>query len=108
MFQHERGYPSPTDSLPSIQINDEELNAVNNFKYLGSTVSSNASLDMEIQSRISAAATAYNKLSKRIFYPTQRLRFTMPSSYLHFSVVVRHGLPIGSISNNWKHTTSDV
>ena len=67
MFQHERGYPSPTDSLPSIQINGEELNAVNNFKYLGSTVSSNASLDMETQSRISAAATAYNKLSKRIF-----------------------------------------
>ena len=67
MFQHERGYPSPTDSLPSIQINGEELNAVNNFKYLGSTVSSNASLDMEIQSRISAAATAYKKLRKRIF-----------------------------------------
>ncbi|XP_068675589.1 uncharacterized protein [Montipora foliosa] len=67
MFQHERGHPSPTDSLPSIQRNGEELNAVNNFKYLGSTVSSNASLDMEIQSRISAAATAYNKLSKRIF-----------------------------------------
>ena len=60
MFQHERGYPSPTDSLPSIQINGEELNAVNNFKYLRSTVSSNASLAMEIQSRISAAATAYN------------------------------------------------
>ena len=67
MFQHERGYPSPTDYLPSIQINGAELNAVNNFKYLESTFSSNASLDMEIQSRISAAATAYNKLRKRIF-----------------------------------------
>ena len=29
-FQHERGYPSPTESLPPFQINGEELNAVNN------------------------------------------------------------------------------
>jgi hypothetical protein len=41
-----------TDSPPSIHIGSHELNAVEKFQYLGSTISANLSLQPEINSRM--------------------------------------------------------
>ena len=40
---------------PSIYIDDSNFSMVDNFKYLGSTISSNLSLDVEINARIGKA-----------------------------------------------------
>ena len=50
----------------SIYIDDSNLSVVDNFKYLGSTISSNLSLDVEINARIGKAATVMAKLNKRV------------------------------------------
>ena len=55
--------PSP----PIITINDSRLASVDNFRYLGSLISSNLSLDAEINARIGNAATVMSKLQKRVW-----------------------------------------
>ena len=52
---------------PVITIDDKPLNAVENFKYLGSIVSSNASMDAEITARIAKATSAFGRLVKRLW-----------------------------------------
>ena len=52
---------------PSISIEGKQLKAVDNFKYLGSTVSNNGSIDAEITSRVAKATGAYGRLSKRLW-----------------------------------------
>ena len=52
---------------PVITILGQQLTAVENFKYLGSTVSNDASLDVEITSRIAKATSAYGRLVKRLW-----------------------------------------
>ena len=47
---------------------------VDNFKYLGSTISSNLSLDVEINARIGKAATVMANLNKRVW---QNINLTM-------------------------------
>ena len=49
----------------SIYIDDSNLSMVDNFKYLGSTISSNPSHDVEINAHIGKAATVMAKLNKR-------------------------------------------
>ena len=56
-----------TDSPPSIHIGDYPLNLVSQFKYLGSTISSNLSLEPEISARIAKAAGVMSKLQKRVW-----------------------------------------
>ena len=51
---------------PSICIDGSNLSVVDNFKYLGSTISSNLSLDVEINARIGKATTVMAKLNKRV------------------------------------------
>ena len=46
---------------PSIYIDGSNLFVVDNFKYLGSTISSNLLLDVEINARIGKAATVMVK-----------------------------------------------
>ena len=58
-------------NIPSIQIDGNVLNNVDSFKYLGSTISSNVSLDSELTSRIGKAAGVMSKLTKRVW--TNRL-----------------------------------
>ena len=48
---------------PSINIDGSNLSVVGNFKNLGSTISTNLSLDVEINER---AATVMTKLNKRV------------------------------------------
>ena len=54
------------DSPPTITIGDTQLEAVEAFTYLGSTVTSTVSLDAEISSRIAKAAGVMAKLNKRV------------------------------------------
>ena len=53
---------------PSIYIDGANLSVLDNFKYLGSTISSNLSLDIEINARIWKAATVMAKLNKRVWH----------------------------------------
>ncbi|XP_068756587.1 uncharacterized protein [Montipora capricornis] len=52
---------------PSISIGDHTLEVVDKFTYLGSTISSNLSLDAELNTRIGKAATALARLTKRVW-----------------------------------------
>ena len=52
---------------PTITIEGKLLNAVENFKYLGSIVSNDASMDTEITARIAKATAAFGRLSKRLW-----------------------------------------
>ncbi len=53
-----------TDSPPSINIRDYDLNPVSHFQYLGSTISSNLSLEPAINTRMAKAAGAMSKREK--------------------------------------------
>lgn len=48
-------------------INDTTLDRVNKFTYLGSTMTSNATLDQEISVRLGKAASTFGRLSKRVW-----------------------------------------
>ena len=52
---------------PSVTIEGKLLNAVDNFKYLGSIVSNDTSMDAEITARIARATAAFGRLSKRLW-----------------------------------------
>ena len=52
---------------PSVYIDGSNLSVVDNFKYLGSTVSSNLSLNVEINTCIGKAATVMAKLNRTSF-----------------------------------------
>ena len=52
---------------PSICIGDYTLEVVEEFTYLGATVSSNLSLDSELNRRISKAAASMTRLPKRVW-----------------------------------------
>ena len=54
-------------SLPVITIENTQLEVVNSFTYLGSTVSDTLNLDTEISSRIAKAAGVMAKLNKRVW-----------------------------------------
>ena len=55
---------------PSISIGDYTLDVVEDFTYLGSTISSNLSLEAEINKRIGKATSAMSRLSTRVWETT--------------------------------------
>ncbi|PFX15042.1 putative uncharacterized transposon-derived protein F52C9.6 [Stylophora pistillata] len=57
-------------TAPSISIGDCTLDVVEDFTYLGSTISSNLSLDTELNRRIGKASTAMARLTKRVWENT--------------------------------------
>ena len=62
--------PSPNNSNPQepiIEINSEPLKVVTNFKYLGSILASDNTVDREISGRIQSACAAFGKLEKRLW-----------------------------------------
>ena len=59
---------------PSIYIDGSNLSVADNFKYLGSTISSKLSLDVEINAHIGKAATVMSKRNKRVW---QNISLTM-------------------------------
>ncbi|PFX34407.1 Craniofacial development protein 2 [Stylophora pistillata] len=61
---------SPNDTVttsPSIKIGETVLENVDNFTYLGDTLSSHATVDAEVNHRIQQAAAAFGKLQYRVF-----------------------------------------
>ena len=55
---------------PSISIGDCTLDVVEDFTYLGSNISSNLSLDTELNMRIGKASAAMTRLTKRVWENT--------------------------------------
>ena len=53
-------------SAPAIAIGDRTLEVVENFTCLGSTISSNLSLDAELNTRIGKALAAMARHTKRV------------------------------------------
>ena len=58
--------PNSVDPQSAISIDDVELKVVDSFKYLGSMISNDGSLDEEITSRISKANQAFRRLRNRL------------------------------------------
>ena len=58
--------PNTTIPAPSITIDNTRLSNVNQFKYLGSTISHDASLDKEIDARIGRASQALGRLRNKV------------------------------------------
>ena len=54
-------------SAPSISIGNHTLEVEDKFTYLGSTISSNLSLDAELNTRIGKAMTVMARLAKRVW-----------------------------------------
>ena len=59
--------PRMAYQAPDIHVEGNKLKAVKTFKYLGSIVSDNNSMDAEIDARLVRANSAYNKLTKRLW-----------------------------------------
>ena len=78
---------------PSIYIDGSNLSVVDNFKYLGSTISSNLPLDVEINARIGKATTVRAKLNKRVW---QNINLTMNTRFNVYQACVTSTLLYGS------------
>ena len=55
------------EKQPSVTISEYVLEAVNAFVYLGSTLTDNLTMELELNRRIGKAATTYARLSKRVW-----------------------------------------
>ena len=64
LYQPARGEPYVA---PVVTVEGKQLNAVKTFKYLGSTISNDSSLDAEITARIAKATAAFGRLTKRLW-----------------------------------------
>ena len=61
--------PSPIAAYkqPHIKVGDTELNAVNSFTYLGSTITRNCTIDSEVDARIAKASAAFGRLRQNVW-----------------------------------------
>ena len=74
---------------PSIYIDGSNLSVVDNFKYLGSTISSNLSLDVEINARIGKGVCKRDMKSAAIDIESWELMVKDHSTWWH---VVKEGI----------------
>ena len=51
---------------PHIFVNDEPLKATDSFTYLGTTLSREANIDVEVNNRLSKANSAFGRLGKKV------------------------------------------
>ena len=59
--------PGADYTAPTITIDNNALNVVDKFTYLGSTISQNALIDDEISARIGKGSGSFGKLTKRLW-----------------------------------------
>ena len=78
---------------PSVYIDGSNLSVVDNFIYLGSTISSNLLLNVEINACIGKAATVMVKLNKMFW---QKINLTMNTRLKVYQVCVTSILLYGS------------
>ena len=71
---------------PAVSIEGKQLKAVDKFRYLGSTVSDDASIDAEITARIAKATGAFGRLSKRL-WKNRNIRLTTKVAVYKAAVV---------------------
>ena len=81
-------------------IDGSNLSVVNNFKYLGSTISSNLSLDVVTNARIGKAATVMAKLNKSVW---QKISLTINTRLKVYQACITSMLLYGS--ETWTPTT---
>ncbi|KAG7170788.1 Retrovirus-related Pol polyprotein from type-1 retrotransposable element R2-like [Homarus americanus] len=72
----------PPIEAPQFYINGDPIKIVNQFKYLGSTLTPTCSLDMEIQTRVNLASAAFGRLRTRVFLNNDREYGTKTAVYL--------------------------
>ena len=59
--------PNKTHSDPTITVNGQPLKSVNNFTYLGSTLSRDVRIDDEVALRLSKASSAFGRLQTNVW-----------------------------------------
>jgi hypothetical protein len=59
--------PGRDANSPPLQIYGQDLNFVDNFKYLGSKVSADSTSRLDISTRIAAASSTFGRFTKKIF-----------------------------------------
>jgi len=59
--------PQETCTHPKISIDDKTPNAVNHITKLGSMISNDATVDKDLDSRLSKASSPFSRLSKRVW-----------------------------------------
>ena len=67
LYQPNPNKPKQNIQQPCIVADGEFLENVEHFSYLGSTLSSNANIDKEVEKRIHSASAAYSRLRRRVF-----------------------------------------
>ena len=75
--------PAPREEFhpPHIFIGETELNVVQQFNYLGCTISSDAKIDKDIDNRLAKANGAFGKLYKRVWNNNHLKKATKISVY---------------------------
>ncbi|KAK4309191.1 hypothetical protein Pmani_019155 [Petrolisthes manimaculis] len=88
---------SPEHHPPTILIGDTALKTFEHFKYLGSVISSDGSLDREISARIGKASQALGRLRTRVMNHKKLVSPATPvpmkEHYLHDDIIGNDGLP---------------
>ena len=70
-----------TDTQPEVTIGDNKLDVVQDFTYLGSTMSDDLSLDKELNRRIGRACSTFANLTERVWQNSKLTRNTKVAVY---------------------------
>ena len=98
---------------PHIEIYGMPLKSVKNFTYLGSTVASDSTIDVEINNRIQAASGAFGGLwnvygHSMVFQSPQSARCTRQLCFQHYCFQQKDTLSIVAILENFPKCISDI
>ena len=86
-------HPTNTQTQNNLHIDNNPLNKVNMFKYLGSHISANGYIDDEVHYRVKQANSAFGRLSKRVFH---NKNLTLATKVMVYNAVVLSSLLYGS------------